>query len=553
MQNSPSYVGAVLTQPLVCAGCGYLTAGSDAEISHTAYSLQDHGAQVEEAAASCRRRRDWHWQVRCKHPSPFSTSVSTDHRSQLAVSLAQRFNGEVINGDAMQLYEGLPIITNKISVEERKGIPHHLLGSIGIDEPTWVVGTFVKHALAKVEEIRSRGKVAILVGGTHYYTQSLLFRDRLAEAEEQTGGEERKEADNKDGAQGPGEDLEDKFPILKESTDKLHERLRDVDPIMADRWHPNDRRKIQRSLVIYLQTGRKASDIYAEQRLANAKQNGKSTDGLEESGLRFPTLLFWIHAETETLRTRLDNRVDKMLSQGLLDEVNQLFDHTEAKSIEGKPVDETRGIWVSIGYKEFKTYMTAQRSGTASDPELEKLKADAVERTKASTRQYAKRQIRWIRIKLLHALAAANADRSMYLLDGSNVSQFSGSVVDPAIELTAAFLSDSSMPDPKTLSDVAARLLTPEQSHDLAATPQKWIKRICELCGVTCMTEKQWEAHTRSRSHRRVVSNKRKREDSERDRQEETPAQELVNVLEQQVRGGALDTERDNDDKEPQR
>ena len=161
----------------------------------------------------------------------------------------------------MQLYSGLPIITNKITVEERKGIPHHLLGCIGLDEPTWVVGTFVKRALGVIEEIRSRGKLPILVGGTHYYTQSLLFRDRLAEAEEDgEGGESKKDHHE---AQGPIEDLEDKYPILKESTENLLERLQDVDPVMAERWHPNDRRNIQRSLEIYLQTGRKSSDIYA--------------------------------------------------------------------------------------------------------------------------------------------------------------------------------------------------------------------------------------------------------------------------------------------------
>ena len=114
------------------------------------------------------------------------------------MSLALRYNGEVINGDAMQLYSGLPIITNKITVEEREGVPHHLLGCIGFGEPTWVVGTFVKRALGVIEEIRSRGKLPILVGGTHYYTQSLLFRDRLAETEEdgQDGGEKK---DNEQG------------------------------------------------------------------------------------------------------------------------------------------------------------------------------------------------------------------------------------------------------------------------------------------------------------------------------------------------------------------
>lgn len=437
------------------------------------------------------------------------------------MSLALRYNGEVINGDAMQLYSGLPIITNKITVEERKGVPHHLLGCIGFDEPTWVVGTFVKRALGVIEEIRGRGKLPILVGGTHYYTQSLLFRDRLAEKEED-GQDGEQKTDNE---QGPLDNLEDRYPILKESTEKLLERLQEIDPVMGERWHPNDRRKIQRSIEIYLQTGRKASEIYAEQRLAAATSASSADMSSEESGLRFPTLLFWIHAETETLRTRLDGRVDKMLTQGLLDEVHQLHEYAVTQSGTGQPVDESRGIWVSIGFKEFKAYVTALQTGTATESDLHALKDEAIERTKFATRQYAKRQTRWIRLKLLHALQsqpqtsqvdAPNAASTLYLLDGTSIPDFQINVLSPAAEVTQAFLSDSPMPDPKNLSAAAAEHLSIKQDDDDPSKPPKsWIRRQCDLCGVTCVTEKQWEAHARSRAHRRLVSKKRKLEEGE--------------------------------------
>jgi len=413
----------------------------------------------------------------------------------------------------MQLYSGLPIITNKITVEERKGIPHHLLGCIGLDEPTWVVGTFVKRAFGVIEEIRSRGKLPILVGGTHYYTQSLLFRDRLAEAEEDgERGESKKDSE----AQGPTEDLEDKYPILKESTEKLLARLQDVDPIMAERWHPNDRRKIQRSLEIYLQTGRKASDIYAEQRLAQSATSADPSAG-EDSGLRFPTLLFWIHAETETLRARLDSRVDKMLHRGLLDEVRQLYEYSTEHSAQ-QPIHDSRGIWVSIGYKEFSAYITALANGEANETDLQTLNMEAVERTKIATRQYAKRQTRWIRIKLLQALQAAHATSSLYLLDGTSIAEFEDKVLSPAADVTRAFLSGEPMPEPKDMSKAAAEMLTAASNQDPESTtspPRKWLRQKCELCGVTCVTEKQWEAHARSRAHRRLVSKKRKLEEEE--------------------------------------
>ena len=315
-------------------------------------------------------------------------------------------------------------------------------------------------------------------------------------------------------AQGPIEDLEDKYPILKESTEKLLERLQDVDPVMAERWHPNDRRKIQRSLEIYLQTGRKASDIYAEQRLAQTSTSADPSSG-EDSGLRFPTLLFWIHAETETLRARLDSRVDKMLQRGLLDEVRTLHDYAIEHSAQ-QPIDDSRGIWVSIGYKEFSAYTAALASGESNETDLQALKDEAIERTKIATRQYAKRQTRWIRIKLLQALQTAHATSSLYLLDGTSVADFEARVLSPAADVTRDFLAGEPMPEPKDLSEAAAEVLTAavNQGPESGATlPKKWLRQKCELCGVTCVTEKQWEAHARSRAHRRLVSKKRKLEE----------------------------------------
>ncbi|PPJ58386.1 hypothetical protein CBER1_08074 [Cercospora berteroae] len=417
-------------------------------------------------------------------------------KSQLAVELAKRHNGEIINGDAMQLYAGLPIITNKITTEEQQGIPHHLLGCIGLHEQTWVVGTFVQHALKIIEEIRSRGRLPILVGGTHYYTQSLLFHDRLAEPDEDR--EQREFV----------ADTSDKWPILKESTDVLLAELKRVDPIMADRWHPNDRRKIQRSLEIYLQTGKKASEIYAEQRARKAKVAEKEAD---EPQMRFPALLFWVHAENDMLRERLDNRVDKMLANGLLDEVQTLDSSHDEQTETGSPVDDGKGIWVSIGYKEFREYARALRAGSADDRDPEKLKSKALEATKASTRQYAKRQIRWIRVKLVNALAEAKASHSLYLLDGSDVEKFDEAVANSAVQITGQFLGAEDMPDPSSLSDIAAEQLQPKR-EDLASAPGAWGKEYCEICDVTSVTPAQRKAHVESKSHKKRVSKARQGE-----------------------------------------
>ena len=214
----------------------------------------------------------------------------------------------------MQMYDGLPIITNKITVEEQQGVPHHLLGFIALDEEPWRVGLFKKKASNVIQEIRSRGRLPIIVGGTHYYTQSLLFEDSLVNDQVDGGDQVPTELSN--------QDISDKFPILDGPTETMIERLREVDPVMADRWHPNDRRKIRRSLEIFLLTGKRASDVYAEQ--LEIKSSNRKMESAEEGPSQSisDTLLFWVHSDSEVLKNRLDNRVDKMVKAGLLDEVS---------------------------------------------------------------------------------------------------------------------------------------------------------------------------------------------------------------------------------------
>ena len=414
---------------------------------------------------------------------------------QLAVDLATRFNGEIINGDAMQMYDGLPITTNKITTEEQNGIPHHLLGFITLDEDPWRVGLFKKKAGQIIREIRLRGRLPILVGGTHYYTQSLLFEDSLV-------GED---ADGENSVQDEitNPKASNRFSILDGPTEAMLERLREVDPAMADRWHPNERRKIRRSLEIFLTTGKKASDIYAEQKESKtaAKNYDLQDEYISQSGVGGgSTLLFWVHSESETLKKRLNARVDKMIVSGLLDEVKSMEVFLQKQSSSGITVDRGRGIWVSIGWKEFESYLTALESGTASKEELQTLYELSVEQTKAATRQYAKRQVRWIRLKLMSALSEQNALDKLFLLDGSDITEWANAVSKPAIGITESFLEGTELSAPRDLCPAAAQMLALDDERmkgkDLP------FRRECELCNTLFVVEEQWETHLKSRRHR---------------------------------------------------
>ncbi|TQS37005.1 hypothetical protein Golomagni_02534 [Golovinomyces magnicellulatus] len=417
-------------------------------------------------------------------------------KSKATVELAKRFNGEIINGDAMQMYAGLPIITNKVTNEEQEGIPHHLLGRIQLEEETWRVGVFQREATSIIRQIHARGNVPVIVGGTHYYIQSLLFGDSIVGENQTDEGELLGSLSTTNTSR--------EFPILDGPPDLILKKLREIDPVMARRWHPNDTRKISRSLEIFLKTGEKASDIYARQQESSNMKNNDSLK-LESAGENFSpetTLLFWIYTEPEVLKKRLDARVHQMMRAGLLDEVKTMDQYLQTQQTAGLKVDGSQGIWASIGWKEFKPYLEALKSGG----NLEDALSLSIQKTQAATRQYAKRQIRWIEMKLRTALAKSQGwnDR-LYLLDGNDVSNFKENVADLAIKITADFLDGKKLLLPQEISSTAKTVLSCKKKK-----PDVWFRKTCEICLITSMNEIEWEAHLKSRKHRGLAKKRLK-------------------------------------------
>lgn len=412
------------------------------------------------------------------------------------MDLAKRFNGEIINGDAMQLYRGLPIITNKISVEEREGVPHHLIDFISLEEETWHIGRFRSECLRLIHGIHSRGKIPILVGGTSYYVQSVLFHDGLVDYEmaDQTPGQD--EQSTRDWA------------ILDGPVEAMLAKLREVDPIMAERWHINEDRKIRRSLEIYLKTGRPASEIYAEQ------QRQREAKGTIAGQLRYPTLVFWVHAEREKLHKRLDTRVDKMVEQGLIPEAQSLSEYLRDKESQGLQVDRTRGIWVSIGFKEMEPYFNILHAGNSSDEQIEALKRTCIESVKTSTRQYSTYQTRWIRLKLWTALANAGATDQLYILDGTDPNAWDSCITEPSERIVQGFLDNGTLPKPESLSALAQQTLEERtKTYNKDGQAGFNVKQIpCEPCGKMLMGQEQWDLHVRGYAHRRTIKKTAKRE-----------------------------------------
>lgn len=395
------------------------------------------------------------------------------------------------------MYSGLPIATNKISIEEQKSIRHHLLGFISLHERPWEVASFRHNATQVVEEIHARGKIPILVGGTHYYTQALLFKDDIIE--------------------GPPVDVarqewEKTWPILGASTEEMIEELRKVDPIMAERWHPKERRRIKRSLEIYLTTGKRASETYQQQRLRRSEMFSKSfansagqpASSNEEpctvnvSSLVYDTLIFWTHVDSGVLKSRLEDRVEAMVLKGLIPEAQSMFQRLQACGFGEEAGQSDIGIRTAIGYKEFLPYLIGQQADNKTTEELENMIKEGIERTKIGTRQYARQQIRWIRNRLLRGLENESLDRTLYLLDGTDLSQRPITVDAVAHVIMEKFLNGETLPLPKSISTTAEQMLLTKEKEDLYA-------RHCDTCGKTMMSGEQWILHVKGKPHLRAV------------------------------------------------
>lgn len=266
-------------------------------------------------------------------------------KTRLGVLLAQTFHGEVVSVDSMQIYRGMTIGTAAPTEAEMDGVPHHML-AVADPAEQWSAARYAQAATACVEDIFSRGKQPILVGGTGLWLDAVVRGHGFAGG--QAGGAVRGELQRL---------LEDR------GIEPLLEELRQVDPESAARLHPADEKRILRALEVWRETGKTISAHNAETRALPPRYDAVWI------GLRF--------ARREDQWDLIDRRVDAMVADGLLDEVRALLQS-------GLPRGAT--ALQAIGYKEFLGVL----DGSATE-------AEAIAQVKLRSRQYAKRQLTWLR------------------------------------------------------------------------------------------------------------------------------------------------------------
>ncbi|MCG7406723.1 tRNA (adenosine(37)-N6)-dimethylallyltransferase MiaA [Paenibacillus sp. ACRRX] len=279
-------------------------------------------------------------------------------KTKLSLQLAHHWNAEIISGDSMQVYRHMDIGTAKLPFAERDGIPHYMMDIHEPDEP-FSVAEFQDRCRELIPDIASRHKLPFIVGGTGLYVESLCYGFEFSE-------------------QGSDEPFRLEMAHLAEDqgNEVLHEQLRLVDPESAERLHPNDVRRVIRALEIFRLTGQKMSEqLEVQQRQP-----------------QYDLCFIGLTMDRQLLYKRIEARIDEMLEEGLVQEVEQLLQRGYSRSLVSMQ---------GLGYKEIAAYLAGETSYEA-----------AVTLLKRDTRRFAKRQLSWFRrMKDIHWVDVTDSTR----------------------------------------------------------------------------------------------------------------------------------------------
>lgn len=279
-----------------------------------------------------------------KKPLVILTGPTAVGKTALSIHLAKAVGGEIISADSMQVYKGMDIGSAKIRQEEMQGIPHYLIDELEPDEEFHVV-RFQQMAKAYLQQIYDRGHIPIIVGGTGFYIQALLYDIDFTENKSDTAYRQKLEA-----------------LAAEKGAEYLHQQLAAADPKAASDIHANNVKRVIRALEFYKETGTRISEHNEQERQ-------------KESPYRFA--YFVLNDERSRLYARIDQRIDLMLEEGLVQEVTALKEKGYTRNLVSMQ---------GLGYKEILDYLNQEIS-------LE----EAIYRIKRDTRHFAKRQITWFK------------------------------------------------------------------------------------------------------------------------------------------------------------
>ncbi|XP_020214094.1 tRNA dimethylallyltransferase 2 isoform X2 [Cajanus cajan] len=451
------------------------------------------------------------------------TGPTASGKSKLAVDLASHFPLEVINADSMQVYRGLDVLTNKLPLSHQNGVPHHLLGTVS-PNVEFTAKAFRDSAIPIIDDILARNHLPVIVGGTNYYIQALvsqfLLDDSAEDMDESCLGDPPSvtQSDNNfigeiDGSNNSYDLLEDDNNFIGEidGSNNSYGLLKDIDPVAANRIHPNNHRKINQYISLYTRTGVLPSKIF----------QGKAAEKWGQvDNLRYDCCFICVDACLPVLDKYVEQRVDCMMDDGLLNEVYDIYNLN---------ADYSRGLRQAIGVREFQlllricavkdicekereliegsvlekgeklcngNLMEVVRSSSNTESTI--LLEEAIEKVKLNTRRLVRRQRMVSRLQTLFGWNIHYVD-STESISSKSEDVWTGQVVESAVKIVKSFLSDNgSSPSTFGTSNDTGMKIT---QRDL------WTQYTCKACGDRVLRGlHEWEQHKRGRGHRKRIS-----------------------------------------------
>ena len=431
-------------------------------------------------------------------------------KTKLSIELASRFNGEIVSADSMQIYRGFDIGSAKASISEQNLVPHHLLSIIDPTDISFHVGKWVSLARCAITDILARSKLPIIVGGSHYYIDNLLFpKYSFDPATPSSSTPPTPHPDSSSPA------IPDALPSDLAAAE-AYALLSRIDPLRAQDLHPRDLRKVRRALEIYYSTGK----------LSSAQR-------LETAQCPYDAFFIQLQAEAELLNQRVDARVASMKASGIISEIDALADivlKDDCAFHSPLSAENPVGIWQAIGFKEFIPYLSfshpsldlipeiydsttsssSSSSSSSSDLTLVMSSIDSQSNDPASlaivreklidacltnlaqnTRRYVKYQTQY----LTNTFVPQIPSEKLLVLDTSDPSRWDEFVSQPSLHHVRQFLAS---PAP-----------------DLPSLPQprpKQARSFCSDCDLVLIGDSSITQHFTSNRHRKRVRNLKRRQ-----------------------------------------
>ncbi|KAK8990204.1 hypothetical protein V6N11_008911 [Hibiscus sabdariffa] len=405
-------------------------------------------------------------------------------KSRLAIDLAAHFPIEIINADSMQVYQGLDVLTNKVPLHDQKGVPHHLLGTVSSDVE-FTAKKFRDSAIPIISDILSRNHLPVIVGGTNYYIQALVSSFLLDES-----AEDMPQIYSSD---HPGNEQTDHIlDVLSDSCNYSYDLLKELDPVAANRIHPNNHRKINQYLSLYARSGVVPSKLF--QGKAAEGRTGADLiilDTVAVSCALMLPYLCWISLRQAIGVREFENFFQAYFSGNMDDEMGDSSDGTSLK-LSTRTDDEL-----------FKENIRGILNSTSDNPQKILLE-EAIGKVKLNTKRLVRRQKRRVnQLQTLFGWSISYVDATEPISKKSDEC-WAGQVVGPSVEIIRSFL-DEDYSRGWRVSDEESKTVTDIVQRDL------WTQYVCKACGDRILRgAHEWEQHKQGRGHRKRVSSLRK-------------------------------------------